>query len=105
MLALDKTRHDEELGGNVRREDNGLADHLACGASGDIDSVASGAGGTSNELVLVGRGPAAMADVGLLDLARIRVRGVSSNHAEALKAVNNRAQIIEVGGEAKDQPS
>jgi hypothetical protein len=67
----------------LRGEDDGLADQLALGVLGDGNGVAAGAGSATDEGALGRRGPAAMADVGKLDLAVVGVGGLASKHAEA----------------------
>jgi len=58
---------------DLRREDDCLSDHLAFGVGGNIDGIRAIARSTTNELAFIGRGPATMADVSLLDLAGICV--------------------------------
>ena len=48
---------------HIRWEDDGLSDHLALGVHGDTDGVSTAAWCTSDKGILVGRGPAAMADI------------------------------------------
>jgi len=69
---------------NLRGEDDGLTDHLASGALGDGNSVGAGAGSAADESVLVGGGPAPVADVAPADLAVLGVTGITSNHTETL---------------------
>ena len=69
---------------NIRGEDDGLADHLARGASRDVDSVAASAGRPANERIVTGGSPATVADVALRDLAWVGVGGVTGKHTEAL---------------------
>lgn len=54
---------------NLRGEDDGLTDHLALGVHGDWDGVGTRARSAADEGVVVGGGPAAMADVALGHLA------------------------------------
>lgn len=54
-------------------EDDGLADHLALGVRGDIDSVAARARSSANEWSVAGRCPAPVADAVGPDLASICV--------------------------------
>lgn len=67
-------------------EDDGLADHLAARLLRDADGIRASAGSTADEVALVGRCPAAMADVGLGNLAVLGVGRVTGKHAEALDA-------------------
>lgn len=84
-MASRLKREGAEGGGrNLRREDDGLTDHLASGALGDGNGVGAGARSSTDELVLVGGGPAPVADVALVDGAVLGVTGVTGNHAEAL---------------------
>lgn len=69
---------------DIRREDDGLSDHLARRVCGDVNSVTSSARGSADEVVVVGRGPTTMADVRLVDLVCLGVCGVAGNHTEAL---------------------
>lgn len=69
---------------NIRRENDGLADHLALGILGDIDGVGTGARRTANKVTLVCRGPAAMADVAGGNLLGVCVGCVTGEHTEAL---------------------
>lgn len=82
---MDGTREGrKERKGSVRRENDGLADHLALGILRDVDGVGTGARGTADEFTLVCRGPAAVADVAGGNLLGVGVGGVTGEHAEAL---------------------
>ena len=65
-------------------EDDGLTHHLAGRVGGDVDGVGAGAGGTADKLVVVGRGPATVADAALVNLGGVGFGGVARDHAEAL---------------------
>lgn len=69
---------------DLRREDDGLADHLALRVGRDGNCVGSGAGRSAYKVVLAGGGPAAVADVTFGDLAVIGVGGVAREHTETL---------------------
>ena len=69
---------------NSRGEDDSLPNHLASGVLGDGNGIAAGAGRATDELVFAGRGPAAVADVGAIDVGVIRLTSITGDHAEAL---------------------
>lgn len=74
------------MGDDERREDDGLANHLAAGIGGDVDSVAARARRAAEELVLAGGRPAAVADAALVDAVGIAIGGIAREHAEALRS-------------------
>jgi hypothetical protein len=80
---------------NLRREDDGLADHLALGVCGDIDSVGVVARSAADEIALVGAGPATMADAGFDDFVGVGVCGGTGKHTETLqKSVENLVRVF-----------
>lgn len=94
ILAIPATKarfskYSSKLGinGSSRGEDESLTDHLARWIFGNGNSVATSARGTTNEVVVARGRPATMADGALVNLARIRILSLSSNHAETLKGV------------------
>lgn len=62
-----------------------MTNHLALGIFRNIDGIGTSAWSTTHEVIFASRRPAAMANIGLVNLAGVGVCGASNNHTEALE--------------------
>jgi hypothetical protein len=72
----------------LRWEDDCLSNHLALGVHRNFYGICASARRSTNEGVVVRRGPASVTDISRRYLACISVGGGSSQHSEALEQVN-----------------